>query len=119
MRALALALTAVALIAGAGCKKAPPPGPGVSKTFDERQACTADADCAAVEVECCDHCNGGSAVGVHRDYAADVRKEYAGTCEDVACTLMACPQAEPICRQGRCGIAIGGTESLPDLPARR
>ncbi len=124
MRTVLVAVTVGSLAALAavtslgGCPKTPPTGPPVSSTFDERQACGGDADCAVVQLECCDACNGGTAVGVHQDHAADVRKEYvpAGTCEGTACTLMACPEPQPICRAGRCGVRVGGTETLPDLP---
>lgn len=116
MRALLLAILVLTACKKKGDDTAPPPPP----TFDERQACGGDADCAVVEIECCDHCNGGTAVGVHKDHAADVRNEYvpAGACADTACTLMACAPAEPICRAGRCGISFRGEESLPELPAR-
>ena len=98
---------------GGGGGTGPTPGPG----FDERQACSADADCAAVEIECCDHCNGGMAVGVHRDAADEVRAQYAGDkCAGTACTMMACAPATPICRQQRCGVSIGGEEKLTPLP---
>jgi hypothetical protein len=110
-------LLALALILAVGCKKKEE-GPVVSPTFDERQACTVDDDCAVVQIECCDACNGGTAVGVHKDYAKDVRKEYvpAGACDGKVCTLMACPEPQAICRSGRCGVKIGGNESLPELP---
>lgn len=116
MRAVFLVL----LLLGACKKKGDDTRPSPPPTFDERQACAADADCAAVELECCDHCNGGTVVGVHKDHAADVRAEHvpAGACDDIACTLMACASAEPICRAGRCGISMGGEESLPELPAK-
>jgi hypothetical protein len=117
MRSLIVVFALCALVA---CKKKPEDtSPPVSPTFDERQACGGDADCAVVELECCDHCNGGTVVGVHKDHAADVRKEHvtAGECEGTACTLMACPDAQPICREGRCGVSLAGKESLPDLPS--
>jgi len=106
----------------AACRKdAPPPGgpqpPGSG--FDERQGCSVDADCVAVEIACCDHCNGGTVVGIHRDHAAEVRKTYApdSKCHDVACTEMACvEQPAPICRQGICGLRIGDKEDVPALP---
>jgi hypothetical protein len=109
----------IALVLLMACKKTPSE-PTVPPTFDERQACTVDDDCAVVQIECCDACNGGTAVGVHKDVAADVRKEYvpADACEGKACTLMACPDPEPICREGRCGVTIGGNETLPELPRR-
>ena len=110
-------ITLVALVLVAGCKKQEA-APVVSPTFDERQACGADEDCAVVQIECCDACNGGTAVGVHKDNAGDVRKEYvpAGSCDGKTCTLMACPEPVAICRSGRCGVKIGGTETLPELP---
>lgn len=119
MRTIVIAVAIAAIAALAGCKKKAE-GPVVSPTFDERQACTVDDDCAIVQIECCDACNGGTAVGVHKDVAADVRKEYvpAGSCEGTACTLMACPEPEPICREGRCGVKIDGNETLPELPPR-
>jgi hypothetical protein len=113
MRVLLIAIAAASLFA---CKRAAPAEPPVSKTFDERQACTADADCAVVDVGCCDHCNGGTAVGVHRDFAVDLRRAPTD-CRTTGCTKMACSAAEPICRQGRCGVSIDGHETLPDLPA--
>jgi hypothetical protein len=110
----------VALVIGGACgqPKGPSSGPPVGAGFDERQACTADADCAVVEIECCDHCNGGTALGVARDTAADIRAEYAGPaeCKATACTLMACSAPVAICRQQRCGISIDGNEQMTPLP---
>jgi hypothetical protein len=109
---------AVAILAS-GCQPAKPStGPTVGAGFDERQTCRADVDCAVVEIACCDHCNGGIAVGIHRDSADAVREEYAGPdrCQGTACTLMACAPAVPICRQERCGISIDGTETMAPLP---
>jgi hypothetical protein len=104
-----------------GCPKSNSGGGGTGPTpgagFDERQACTVDADCAAVEIECCDHCNGGTVVGVHKESADEVRTQYAGDkCAGTACTLMACAPASPICRQERCGVSIAGEEKLTPLP---
>lgn len=111
----------LAIVMVAGCKKpateAPPSNGGGE--FDERQACSVDADCVPVEIECCDHCNGGTVVGIHRDHAADVRRTYAGPeeCAEVACTLMACvEQPTGICRQGICGVSVGGREDVSALP---
>ena len=96
------------------------PDPG-QHAYDERQACTVDADCVPVEIECCDHCNGGKVVGVHRDHAADVSRSTSGApeCGGTACTKMACVE-EPtgICRQNICGIKVGTLEEVPPLPER-
>lgn len=119
MRRLIPLAALAALALAAGCKHptdAPPPRPG---TIDERQACTADGDCAAVELACCDHCNGGTVVGVHKDFAADVHASYAGDCHDTMCTQMACvEQPTPVCQQGMCALALGGTVTATPLPTR-
>jgi hypothetical protein len=101
---------------GGGASTPTPENPGAG--FDERQACTVDTDCVAVEIACCDHCNGGTAVGVHKDAAAEVAAEYAGPakCGETMCTQMACAVAEPICRQDRCGVRVGTEEQMTPLP---
>lgn len=120
MRTCVFLLVAFAL---AGCpKKKEPAGPpgGGGGSFDERQSCTVDTDCAVVEIECCDHCNGGTVVAVHRDYLAEVESQYASPeeCADVACTKMACvDQPVAICKQSICGVRIGKSEDTPALPA--
>lgn len=117
---LAIGALAATLVVLPGCPKPAggpnPPHPGAG--FDERQECVADADCVAVEIECCDHCNGGTVVGVHRDSADEIKQQYApaATCQNTACTEMACAQAVPICRDQRCGVSIAGAEQLTPLP---
>jgi hypothetical protein len=119
-----IACVLVLAVAATACKKeqAPPsaPEPPPTSQFDERQACTADADCEVVEIECCDHCNGGTVVGVHRDHVADVRQTYvpADKCEGVACTKMACAEG-PIafCKDGACATRTGDREDAVPLPA--
>jgi hypothetical protein len=114
-----LALAFVALVA-CGHKATPDVsnhGGGTSGAFDERQACTTDGDCAVVEIECCDHCNGGTVIGIHKDEAASVRQSYAGACDDVACTKMACEQPTAICAQGICGLRYEAGDQVPALPA--
>jgi hypothetical protein len=104
-----------------GCPKAAPPGapPGATGDFDERQVCTADADCAVVEIGCCDRCNGGTAAGVHRDHAEEVRLEYTGgtRCAAARCAKSPCADvARAICRSQRCGVEVGGVEQVMPLP---
>jgi hypothetical protein len=113
-------LLGVAVLWVAACQPPPPPAgappPPGSGSFDERQACTVDADCAVVQLACCDHCNGGTAVGIHRDHAGEVGRSYRGDCEGVACTLRACPQPTPVCSRGICGLRVGREVSTPALP---
>lgn len=102
----------------AACGRSTPPAdpadPGGS--FDERQACSADSDCVAIEVECCDQCNGGNAVGVHKDYLADIEATYPGECTDVACTEMACEPPTAFCSNGVCGLRFGDRVEVEPLP---
>jgi hypothetical protein len=73
-----------------------------------------------VELECCDHCNGGTAVGVHRDFEAEVKKDYVGEveCGGVACTRRGCETPTPVCRDGQCGLSVGGNLQMTPLPRR-
>ena len=112
----------LAVAAMSGCPSKNPSGPGTPPNpgpgFDERQACAVDSDCAVVEIECCDHCNGGTAVGVHRDSADEITAQYRpeAKCKGAVCTEMACMPAQAICRQQRCGVSINGAETLTPLP---
>ena len=112
--AVSVALTGCPKDRGGPAEPAPTAG-----GFDERQACTADADCAPVEIGCCDHCNGGTVVGVHRDFAAQIREQYAGNarCNGTACTKMACvEQPAAFCKEGVCGLRTGAHEEATPLP---
>jgi hypothetical protein len=104
----------------AACKKSTPPEDPAhtGKTYDERQACTADVDCVAVDIECCDWCNGGRAVGVHRDFAAEVRSNYVPPheCQRIACTEKACVAPAPFCSNQVCGLRFGNRVQVDPLP---
>jgi hypothetical protein len=112
-----VALLLLVFLAACG-PSSPPANPGNTGggSFDERQACSADSDCVAVEVECCDQCNGGHAVGVHKDYLAEIRATYPGECTDVACTEMACEAPKPFCSNSVCGLRFGDREQVDPLP---
>ncbi len=113
----ALALLTLAVLSLAACKKdAPatttPPdnNGGTDPGTTDPSACTADSDCVAVELECCDACNGGDAVGVHKDHVAAVTADSPrgrGECTDVACTEMACADWIPACDAGTCKLTRG------------
>ncbi|MBK9037502.1 MAG: hypothetical protein IPL61_40700 [Myxococcales bacterium] len=111
-----LALLAVATFA---CKASSPSTPPRATTIDERQACSADADCAVVELTCCDACNGGTVAGVHRDFAADVHREYTSACAGATCTERGCvDQPAPACDRGMCVVRTGDQVVAEPLPAR-
>ncbi len=67
------------------------------------EACETDSDCVAVEMACCDHCNGGSVAAFHRDHADKHRKKG---CEEVMCTMRACGEAVAKCEQHRCKASV-------------
>lgn len=68
--------------------------------------CAVDADCGAVEIMCCDHCNGGKAVAANKLYSGEVKAALGPkSCDSVACTEMACAPVQTACQQGTCVIA--------------
>jgi hypothetical protein len=104
----------------AACKKDPAPttppdnnGGGGDPAPTDRAACEVSDDCVAVELQCCDGCNGGVAVAVHTHHAAVVAADSPrgrGECGDVACTEMACPEWIAACEDGTCTITRGSFE---------
>ncbi len=110
------AVLLLAILSLASCKKDPPPTPPGNNGGDgvaDPYACTADADCVAVELECCDACNGGDAASVHRDHVDAVVADSPrgrGECAETACTEMACAEWVPTCEAGKCAIARGTFE---------
>ena len=111
---------ALLLVLAACGPSTPPADPGNTGggSFDERQACTADTDCVAIELECCDQCNGGKAVAVHKDYLAEIKAAYnpPGECQDVACTEMFCEPPKAFCSNSVCGLRFGDRTQVDALP---
>jgi hypothetical protein len=48
---------------------------------DEWVTCTTTADCVAIEMGCCDHCNGGWVLGVNTAHAARATSAYHARCD--------------------------------------
>ncbi len=68
-------------------------------------SCAAAEDCVPVELGCCDACNGGLAVAVHRDMAAEAMSRFGEQCAGVtACTEIGCPAWETRCDGGSCAM---------------
>lgn len=68
-------------------------------------SCTADAECVAVELGCCDSCNGGRVVAVASASADEVRRRYHETgCAEFACNLLACRPTVVSCQAGQCVV---------------
>ncbi len=84
----------------------------------EWTACQTDADCTAVEMGCCDHCNGGWVLGVnqasvkaatehfHADCGAAQPPDATGSFSGVQCTELGCGQVKGMCGAGTCTWAL-------------
>ncbi len=94
------------------------PFPGVSNPVPlsgDAIACVDGDDCAIVELGCCDHCNGGFAVAVNREFETEVAERNGESCgEDDVCTEMGCASLVPRCIDGECSYA---DEASPDWQA--
>lgn len=78
------------------------------------QACTVAQDCVTVEIGCCDHCNGGEAYPVHKDYAKDAQKALSpATCSGTYCTEKACLPATATCHAGTCVLVDSTLDCKP------
>jgi len=79
-------------------------------------ACRADADCQALELGCCDHCNGGWVMAVNQAHVARALAAYHANCEShdeilpdgtmtfsgPSCTEVGCGPIGERCAGGRC-----------------
>ena len=114
MKNTVLMLCAAMILSSAGCDGAingipnvvKSPFPGVSNPVPlsgDTIACASGEDCAVVELGCCDHCNGGFAVAVNKEFETEVAERNGETCdEDEACTEMGCSALVPRCIEGEC-----------------
>jgi hypothetical protein len=113
-----LSVLAFVMLSLAACKKdaaptAPPSHTGGEPVAADPYACTADDQCVAVELKCCDACNGGEAVGVQKDQVEAVVAESPrgkGACGEVMCTEMACAPWIASCQNGKCELERGSFE---------
>ena len=85
-------------------------------------ACAAPADCAPVEIGCCDHCNGGKAIAANKQYAAQVKVALTPVCDMVACTEKGCAPVQTTCSAGQCVVATceptePGKLCVPGIPS--
>ena len=102
------AILLIAILVFAACSQGKSTTPAVDdKAIADLDAsvveCTKDEDCVVVEIGCCDHCNGGEVVAVNAAYAEEVEDYHKPDCgETYACTMMACPDELPRCREGEC-----------------
>ncbi len=86
-------------------KPTPPPPP--PKGDAAWRTCKTDADCVAVELGCCDHCNGGEAGAFNKSSAAQAKAALGpkpGACDNTPCTEMACDDAAVRCKAGSCEV---------------
>jgi len=86
-----------------GGSKTPPDDDALGNLTGPVIECTKNDDCVVVEIGCCDHCNGGEVASVNAAYAEEVEEYHTDDCDEQAmCTMMACPDELPRCREGKC-----------------
>lgn len=73
-------------------------------------ACEADSDCAVVETECCDHCNGGKVEAYRKEVAPSHKKSG---CEQTMCTERGCGAASAVCKDKVCAVVIAPLDGPP------
>jgi len=83
---------------------------------EEWVACARDADCHAIEMDCCDHCNGGWVLAVNTSHVARATSAYHASCDSreqqnpdgtisfcgPSCTEVGCGPIGQRCDRGRC-----------------
>lgn len=111
-------LRAACLLGGVlwGCSPSPSsPLDGKRLTLDPGwTACDADAVCSAIELDCCDYCNGGTAVAVRRDAVGALRDRFSRLpCNEVQCTDLACAPLGARCDEGTCQLVDPGWTQPP------
>lgn len=87
-------------------------GPSTSSPVasEKDRACEADSDCAVIETECCDHCNGGKVEAYRKEVAPSHKK--AG-CEQTMCTERGCGAASAVCKDKVCSVVIAPLDGPP------
>jgi len=65
--------------------------------------CEINKDCVAVEVGCCDHCNGGKLMSFNKKFADVAKaKHQEKPCKNKACTEKGCAAPVALCDKGTC-----------------
>lgn len=86
--------------------------PTSTGTTADWKTCKVDQDCTLIEIECCDHCNGGTLISVATVHAAAATARYKATGCSGECTERGCDgQPTPICQAGVCGYRTNGSRS--------
>jgi len=112
---------ALAVVLAAGCGGGRPVHPSITEARPiplptEWVACRADADCRALELGCCDHCNGGWVMAVNQPHVARALAAYHADCQSheailpdgsvmfsgPTCTEVGCGPIGERCAGGRC-----------------
>ena len=94
----------VIVAAGCGSPEKAPWTPPEQASLDEAWTdCSGGDSCVVVQLGCCDHCNGGAAVSVSANSAADVEEALAEECTGTEdCTVMGCGEVSAECDEGTC-----------------
>ncbi|MGE0547644.1 MAG: hypothetical protein AB7O24_01075 [Kofleriaceae bacterium] len=118
---IAKVMTSSALLAS--CGRGVPPSridQAIFELPDSWLHCARDADCIALELGCCDRCNGGWVLATNRDHADRARELYHTPCDPypeftddgsivvctTSCTEKACNPTRAVCDEGQCTWAL-------------
>ena len=86
----------------------------------EWAACSEDKECFIIDVECCDYCNGGSALAINLKSAYEAKTHLAQDgeeCAEVECTEMDCSPLLAVCQDGTCAALDTHQIGCPALDA--
>lgn len=91
----------------AGCEEVP----SVDDVPRQWRRCTHAEECTYYEAGCCDHCNGGKALPVRKDFKEQAEQTLSANCVSSAwlsCTGVGCYEPELRCSDGLCTVADRG-----------
>lgn len=99
-----------------------PPGPSPLPTAAlseaERakfRACSTDADCTAIDIDCCNLCNGGTAMPLNKAFVDEARKRLLEPkdCSAVSCTDAPCEMPATTCHESVCSFSMAVNKPKP------
>ena len=101
-------------------EQGPPPLPTAALTDAERnemRACTTSSDCIAINIDCCDLCNGGTAMPLNKAHAeqAVAKLLTPKDCSSASCGDVPCDLPPTICHEGKCAFSMA-VNKPPPLP---
>lgn len=98
----------------------PPPLPTAALTDAERaemRACSTSSECVAINIDCCDLCNGGTAMPLNKAHASEAIAKLLTPkdCSSASCGDVPCDLPPTICHEGKCAFSMA-VHKPPALP---